>query len=107
MKWIRDIRRKTPRQHSAEENIRRVHEGLRGEDDVAAPCRHEENAQSLWYSGSEACLEAGKKRPARDTARQATIPAVKGLRAGVCGVKEASVEQRMEDRRLKKRRRTH
>ena len=35
-KVVRDIRRKTRRKHSAEEKIRIVLEGLRGEDSIAA-----------------------------------------------------------------------
>ena len=38
-KVVRDIRRKTRKQYSAEENIRIVLSGLRGEDSIAALCR--------------------------------------------------------------------
>ncbi len=70
-KVVRDIRRKTRRKHSTEEKIRIVLEGLRGEESIAALCRREGIAESLYYSWSKEFLEAGKKRLAGDTARQA------------------------------------
>ncbi len=66
---VRDIRRKTRKQYSAEEKIRIVLEGLRGEESIAALCRREGIAESLYYSWSKEFLEAGKKRLAGDTAR--------------------------------------
>ena len=55
--------------------------GLRGEDSIAELCRREGIAQSLYYSWSKEFLEAGKKRLAGDTAREATSDEVKGLRS--------------------------
>ncbi len=78
---VRDIRRATRKQYSAEEKIRIVLEGLRGEESIAALCRREGIAESLYYSWSKEFLEAGKKRLAGDTARQATSNEVKALRA--------------------------
>ena len=72
---VRDIRRKTRKRHSAEEKIRIVLEGLRGEASIAELCRREGIAQSLYYSWSKEFLEAGRRRLAGDTARQATSPA--------------------------------
>ena len=66
---VRDIRRKTSKQYSAEEKIRIVLSGLRGEDGIAEPCRREGIAESLYYSWSKEFLEAGKKRLSGDTAR--------------------------------------
>ena len=66
---VRDIRRKTHRKHATEEKIRIVLEGLRGEESIAALCRREGIAESLYYSWSKEFLEAGKKRLAGDTAR--------------------------------------
>ena len=51
-KAVRDIRRKTRKQYSAEEKIRIILDGLRGEDSVAALCRREGIAESLYYSWS-------------------------------------------------------
>ncbi len=101
-KLVRDIRRKTRRKHSTEEKIRIVLEGLRGEESIAALCRCEGIAESLYYSWSKEFLEAGKKRLAGDTARQATSNEVKALRAETRDLKEALAEQMLENRLLKK-----
>ena len=101
-KVVRDIRRKTRRRHSSEEKIRIVLEGLRGEESIAALCRREGIAESLYYSWSKEFLEAGKKRLAGDTARQATSNEVKALRAEARDLKEALAEQMLENRLLKK-----
>ena len=85
---VKDIRRRTRKQHSSEEKIRIVLEGLRGEDSIAELCRREGIATSLYYSWSKEFLEAGKKRLAGDTARQATSPEVKELRAEAAALKE-------------------
>jgi transposase len=101
-KVVRDIRRKTRKHHSAEEKIRIVLEGLRGEDSIAALCRREGIAESLYYAWSKEFLEAGKKRLAGDTTRQATSPEVKGLRAEAAALKEAVADLTLENRLLKK-----
>ena len=101
-KVVRDIRRKTRRKHSTEEKIRIVLEGLRGEESIAALCRREGIAESLYYSWSKEFLEAGKKRLAGDTARQASSNEVKALRAEAHDLKEALAEQMLENRLLKK-----
>ena len=76
-KTVRDIRRATRRQYSAEEKIRIVLEGLRGETGVAELCRKEGIAQSMYYGWSKEFLEAGKRRLAGDTARAATSDEVR------------------------------
>ena len=101
-KAIRDIRRKTRKRYSAEEKIRIVLSGLRGEESIAVLCRHEGSAAGLYYSWSKEFLEAGKKRLASDTARQATSTEVKTLRAEARALKEALAEQMLENRLLKK-----
>ena len=101
-KVVRDIRRKTRRHYSAEEKIRIVLEGLRGEVSIAALCRREGIAEGLYYSWSKEFLEAGKKRLTGDTARQATSNEVKALRAEARSLKEALAEQMLENRLLKK-----
>ena len=97
---VRDIRRKTRKQYSAEEKIRIVLSGLRGEDGIAGPCRREGIAESLYYSWSKEFLEAGKKRLSGDTARQASSGEVKDLCRERHDLKEALVEQVLEDRLL-------
>src|ERR1700688_1288156 len=84
---VRDIRRATRRQFSAEEKIRIVLEGLRGEDSIAELCRKEGSAQNLYYRWSKEFLEAGKKRLAGDTAREATSDEVKELRREATALK--------------------
>ena len=80
-KAVRDIRRATRRQYSAEDKVRIVIAGLRGEDSIAELCRKEGINQNLYYRWSKDFLEAGKKRLAGDTAREATSDEVKGMRA--------------------------
>ena len=52
-------------------------EGLRGESSIAELCRKEGINQNLYYSWSKEFLEAGKKRLAGDTAREANSDEVK------------------------------
>ena len=99
---VRDIRRRTRKHHSAEEKIRVVLEGLRGEDSIAALCRREGIAESLYCSWSKEFLEAGKRRLAGDTARAATTDEVKALRQEARALKEVVAEQALELRLLKK-----
>ena len=99
---VRTIRRATRRHFSAEDKIRIVLEGLRGEDSVAELCRKEGIAQNLYYRWSKEFLEAGKKRLAGDTAREATSDEVKTLRAEARQLKEALAEATLENRLLKK-----
>ncbi len=99
---VRDIRRATRRQYSAEEKIRIVLDGLRGEDSVAELCRREGINTNVYYRWSKEFLEAGKKRLAGDTAREATPNEVKDLRSEAAALKEAVAELLMENRLLKK-----
>ena len=99
---VRDIRRATRRQYSAEEKIRIVLEGLRGEASIAELCRKEGIAQSMYYGWSKEFLEAGKRRLAGDTAREATSDEVKLLRAEARQLKEALAEATLETACLKK-----
>lgn len=101
-KVIKDIRRKSRRQFGAEKKIRIVLEGLRGEESIAELCRREGIATSLYYSWSKEFLEAGKKRLAGDTARQATSLEVKELKAETGALKEAVADLTLENRLLKK-----
>ena len=71
---VRDIRRATRRHFSAEEKIRIVLEGLHDEDSISVLWSKEGIAQNLHYRWSKEFLEAGKRRIAGDTAREATSP---------------------------------
>ena len=99
---LKDIRRATRRHFSAEDKIRIVLDGLRGEDSIAELCRKEGIAQSLYYVWSKEFLEAGKRRLAGDTARAATTDEVKDLRRESTALKEVVAEQALELRLLKK-----
>jgi len=101
-KAVKDIRRATRKRHSSEEKIRIVLEGLRGEDSIAELCRREGINQNLYYRWSKEFLEAGKKRLAGDTAREATSDEVKGLRKEAIVLKEVVAELTLENRLLKK-----
>ena len=101
-KTIRDIRRRTRKQYSAEEKIRVVLSGLRGEDSIAELCRRERIAEGLYYSWSKEFLEAGKKRLSGDTARQASSGEVKSLRREMRDMKELVADLTLENRLLKK-----
>ena len=91
-KTVRDIRRATRRSYTAEEKIRIVLEGLRGEDSIAELCRREGINTNIYYRWSKEFLEAGKKRLAGDTAREATSDEVKNLRAESAALKETLAE---------------
>ena len=99
---VKDIRRKTRRRFSAEDKIRIVLEGLRGEYSIAELCRRESIAQSQYYSWSKEFLEAGKKRLSGDTERQADGGQVTNLRREAQDLKEVVAELTLENRLLKK-----
>ena len=99
---MKDIRRATRRQFSAEEKIRIVLSGLRGEDSIAELCRREGIAQNLYYRWSKEFLQAGKQRLAGDTARAATSDEVRDLRRQASALKEVVAELTLENRLLKK-----
>ena len=99
---VKDIRRATRRQFSAEEKIRIVLSGLRGEDSIAELCRREGIAQNLYYRWSKEFLQAGKQRLAGDTARAATSDEVRDLRREASALKEVVAELPLENRLLKK-----
>ena len=99
---VKDIRRRTRRKFSAEEKIRIVLAGLRGEASIGELCRREGIAEGLYYSWSKEFLEAGKKRLSGDTARQATSGEVKDLRREMADLKEVVADLTLENRLLKK-----
>jgi len=99
---VREIQRRTRRHFSAEEKVRIVLEGLRGEQSVAELCRREGLAPNLYYRWSKEFLEAGKKRLLGDTVREATAPEVKALRDENGRLKQVLAETVLENRLLKK-----
>jgi transposase len=99
---VKNIRRATRKHYSAEEKIRIVLEGLRGEDSIAELCRREGIPPNVYYRWSKDFLEAGKKRLSGDTAREATSDEVKGLRREATALKEVVADLTLENRLLKK-----
>lgn len=101
-KLVKNIRRKTRQTYSAEEKIRIVLAGLRGEESISALCRREGISDSLYYTWSKEFLEAGKRRLSGDTARQATSHEVKDLRSEAMALKECVADLTLANRLLKK-----
>ncbi len=101
-KLVKNIRRKTRQTYSAEEKIRIVLAGLRGEESISALCRREGISDSLYYTWSKEFLEAGKRRLSGDTARQATSHEVKDLRSEAMALKECVADLTLENPLLKK-----
>ncbi len=99
---VREIRRQTRRKYSAEEKIRIVLDGLRGEDSIAELCRREGISPNLYYTWSKEFLEAGKRRLQGDTKRQATSPEVVGLRQENANLKELVADLSLRNSVLKK-----
>jgi transposase len=77
---VRDIKRVTRKKYSAEDKIRIILEGLRGETAIAEICRREGIASNLYYNWSKDFLEAGKKRLQGDIVRDANSNDVNELR---------------------------
>lgn len=99
---VRDIRRQTRKKYNAEEKIRIVLEGLRGEDSIAELCRREGIAPNMYYKWSKEFLEAGKARLTGDTKREATSSEVDGLRQENEQLKQVVAELLLKNRVLKK-----
>jgi len=99
---VREIRRRTRRRYSAEEKIRIVLEGLRGEATIAELCRREGISPNLYYLWSREFLEAGKRRLLGDTQREATGGEVTGLRQENSQLKQLVAELLMRNKVLKK-----
>lgn len=99
---IKDIKRQTRRKFTAEEKIRIVLEGLKGEDSISSICRKEGIAPALYYKWSKDFLEAGKKRLMGNTMREANTDEVKALRGENSDLKETVAELLLQNRVLKK-----
>ena len=99
---VRDIRRETRRKYSAEEKIRIVLEGLRGEDSIVELCRREGINPNMYYKWSKEFLEAGKARLTGDMRREATSSEVDGLRHENEQLKQVVAELLLKNRVLKK-----
>ena len=99
---VREIRRKTRRRYSAEEKIRIVLDGLKGEDSIAELCRREGISPNLYYTWSKEFLEAGKRRLMGDTKREANSSEVSDFRQQNSELKHAVADLTLRVRGLKK-----
>ena len=99
---VREIKRRTRRKFNSEEKIRIILEGLKGEDSIAAICRREGIAASLYYKWSKTFLEAGKRRLQGDTMREASSDEVSELRQENEQLKQLVAELSLKNRVLKK-----
>jgi len=99
---VKEIRRHTRKKYSAEEKIRIVIEGLRGESSIAELCRREDINANLYYKWSKDFLEAGKSRLNGDIKREATTTEVHHLKNENVDLKQLVAELSLENRMLKK-----
>ena len=99
---VRTIRRETRKKYSAEEKVRIVLEGLRGETSIAALCRREGIPSNLYYRWSKDFLEAGKHRLVGDSERQADTRQVTEMRTELDQLKQLVAELSLKNRVLKK-----
>jgi transposase len=99
---VREIRRRTRKQYSAEEKVRIVLEGLRGEEKIAELCRREGIHQNMYYKWSKEFLEAGKQRLVGDTRREADSQEVEAMRSENEQLKAVVAELTLNNRMLKK-----
>ena len=99
---VRDIKRKTRKRYNAEEKIRIVLDGLRGEESIAAICRREGISNNLYYRWSKDFLEAGKKRLSGDIQREATSTEVTDIKQENDQLKQLVAELSLKNRVLKK-----
>jgi transposase len=101
-KVVREIKRQTRRKFSAEEKIRIVLEGLRGEESIAELCRREGISPNLYYNWSKDFLEAGKRRLMGDTKRQASSGEVDHLKRQNLHLKQLVADLSLKNAVLKK-----
>jgi len=99
---VKEIRKATRRKFSAEEKIRIVLEGLRGEIPVSDICRREGIAPTLYYRWSKAFLDSGKNGLTRDTQRDASSEEVRRLKEENDSLKRALAESVLDVQRYKK-----
>lgn len=99
---VKEIRRATRRKFGAEEKIRIVLEGLRGEIPVSDLCRREGIAPTMYYRWSKTFLDSGKNGLTRDTQRDATSQEVRQLKEENESLKRALAESVLDVQRYKK-----
>ena len=99
---VQQIRRATQKRYSAEDKIRIVLEGLRGEIPITELCRREGISTVIYYKWSKSFLDAGKNGLTRETKRSATVSEVRRLKEENDDLKRAVAESVLKVQRLKK-----
>ncbi len=99
---VKQIRKATRRKFSADEKIRVVLEGLRGQTPISEICRREGIAASVYYKWSKSFLEAGKNGLTRAILRDATGDEVRGIKQENADLKKAVAELVLEVQRYNK-----
>ena len=99
---VKQIRKTARRKFTAEEKIRVVLEGLRGQNPISEICRRYGIPSSIYYKWSKAFLDAGKNGLTRDTQRDASTDEVRRLKEENDSLKTAVAETMLENQRLKK-----
>lgn len=99
---IASIKRATKRHYSAEEKLKIVMEGIRGEIPVSDLCRRENISSAIYYRWSKDFLEAGKNGLTRDTLRDANSDQVRKLKQDNESLRYALADSMLENQRLKK-----
>ena len=101
-KVVREIKRRTRRKFNSEEKISIVLEGLRGEQTIAELCRREGISPNLYYNWSKEFLEAGKRRLAGNTKRDASSGQVTHLKQENLHLKHLVADLSLKIQYLKK-----
>ena len=99
---VKQIRKATRRTFSAEDKIRIVLEGLRGDIPITELSRRHSIPSSIYYQWSKAFLDAGKNGLTRDTQRDATTDEVRRLKEENASLKTVVAEAILENQRLNK-----
>jgi transposase len=99
---VKQITKATRRKFSADEKIRIVLEGLRGEISISELCRRESIAANVYYRWSKDFLEAGKNGLTKDTLRDASSDEVKRLKSENEDLKKALAESMLDVIKYKK-----
>ena len=100
--FIKTVRQKTRKRYSAEEKIRIVMEGLRGDISVSELCRREGVHSNVYYKWLKDFMEAGKARLKGDTVRNASKEEVGELKRENKRLKELVADYAIEIHALKK-----
>lgn len=99
---VNEIKRRTKRKFSAEEKIKIVLEGLRGEESISAVCRKHNIHANNYFNWSKDFIEAGKRRLSGDVLREANRDEVLELKKAVDELKRMVGELYIQNQELKK-----